>query len=240
MEKQTRKISAKEILADIKAGTDDRALMEKYQLTENRLQNILKKLLDSGVLKQQDLNNRISVPEKSAGVAWECPACGKPQIKAMDECPNCGAIRAKFRENKAMGTSQNLSNETSNETEEPAMPDNFGFMKKAKKAFLDEAYSRGLWKFRVTYLNFVLTLVAILLLIQVGIGLGMIGHRVQEFHVKSASGNAPLQRVHIESVSENLPLQRVHIDSVSGNLPVTIKAPLSFGGNVCAGQCGNF
>jgi hypothetical protein len=42
-----RTINAKEILADIKAGMDNAALMEKYHLTDKSLQSVFKKLTDT-------------------------------------------------------------------------------------------------------------------------------------------------------------------------------------------------
>ncbi len=98
MAKETRQISAKAILADIKAGMDDTALMKKYQLSDKGLQSIFKKLVDAGVLKQEELEKRKREPDKIVDVAWKCPACGKPQSRRYDECPNCGVIVAKFRE----------------------------------------------------------------------------------------------------------------------------------------------
>ena len=47
-----RTISTKEILADIKAGMDDAALMEKYWLSGKTLQSLFKKLVDTGVLRR--------------------------------------------------------------------------------------------------------------------------------------------------------------------------------------------
>ena len=47
-----RTINAKEILADIKAGMDDSALIEKCALSEKGLQSLFKKLTDAGLLKQ--------------------------------------------------------------------------------------------------------------------------------------------------------------------------------------------
>lgn len=56
MEKPTVKVSAKEVLADIRAGMSDRDLMKKYGLSEKGLQSLSKKLIDAGVLKQSELN----------------------------------------------------------------------------------------------------------------------------------------------------------------------------------------
>ena len=92
-----RTISTKEILADIKAGMDDAALMEKYWLSGKTLQSLFKKLVDTGVLRQNDLEKRTLMSEKSYAIAWECPACGAPQTKAYDECPRCGVVTAKFK-----------------------------------------------------------------------------------------------------------------------------------------------
>jgi hypothetical protein len=89
---ETHKISAKEILADIKAGMDNSALMKKYGLSDKGLQSIFKKLMDMGVLKQEELEKRTCSPGKVMDVAWKCPACGKPQSKQYDECPDCGVI----------------------------------------------------------------------------------------------------------------------------------------------------
>ncbi|MGO9572349.1 MAG: hypothetical protein ACLP5H_32945 [Desulfomonilaceae bacterium] len=56
-----RTINVKEILADIKAGMDDSALMEKYGISEKGLNKVFKKLTDAGVLKQrlQDMRRAI-------------------------------------------------------------------------------------------------------------------------------------------------------------------------------------
>jgi len=63
MDKKT--INAKEILADIKAGMNDAALMEKYGLSEKGLQSLYKKLTDAGLLKHRELEHRTSEPEKA-------------------------------------------------------------------------------------------------------------------------------------------------------------------------------
>jgi rubrerythrin len=91
-------INAKEILADIKAGMSNPALMEKYQLSEKGLQSLFEKLTDAGAFKQREPEKRPSEPDKILEYVWKCPACGKPQMKQADECPDCGVIVAKFRE----------------------------------------------------------------------------------------------------------------------------------------------
>ncbi len=60
-------INAKEILADIKAGTNDAALMEKYGLSEKGLQSLFKMLVDAGVLKNSELGEQMSSLQQKTG-----------------------------------------------------------------------------------------------------------------------------------------------------------------------------
>jgi len=53
------KISAKELIADIRAGMDDPALMKKYGLAAQGLQSIFNKLIAAGALQQDELDNRM-------------------------------------------------------------------------------------------------------------------------------------------------------------------------------------
>ncbi len=90
-------INAKEILADIKAGMDDSALMEKYGLSEKGLQSLFEKLTYAGALKQREPEKRPSGPHKVIEYTWKCPACGKPQTKRSDQCPECGKIGSRIK-----------------------------------------------------------------------------------------------------------------------------------------------
>jgi hypothetical protein len=92
-----RTMNAQKFLADIKGGMDDAGLMEKYRLSGDLLQSVFGKLVDTGLLKRHDLENRTLMSEKSIAIAWECPACGIPQPKEYDECPRCGVIASKFK-----------------------------------------------------------------------------------------------------------------------------------------------
>ncbi len=86
-------VSAKEILADIKAGMNNTALMQKYGLSDKGLQSIFKKLVDAGMLEREESEKRASASEKSIDWAWKCPACGKLLTKQA-ECPDCGVIES--------------------------------------------------------------------------------------------------------------------------------------------------
>jgi hypothetical protein len=48
-----RKISAKEVVAEIEAGIDDVALMQKYGLSVRQLAGLYKKLEDAGLLQRR-------------------------------------------------------------------------------------------------------------------------------------------------------------------------------------------
>jgi hypothetical protein len=92
------KVSAKEIVKDIRSGMDDAALMKKYQISAQGLRILYKKLLDMGAITEAELSNRTLASDKTMAFAWKCPACGKPQVAGMPECPDCGIVVAKFRE----------------------------------------------------------------------------------------------------------------------------------------------
>ena len=91
-------INAKQALTDIRSGMSDTELMEKYGLSDKGLQILLKKLVDVGHLKEHELQARSSATSAGVRIAWKCPACGTPQTRAYDECPNCGVIVVKFQQ----------------------------------------------------------------------------------------------------------------------------------------------
>lgn len=99
-----RQLSAKEILQDIRAGMDDIALMVKYDLSAQGLQTAFTKLIATGLLKQDDLDERTPSHEPTANLGWKCPACGKPQPTEFEECPVCGVIVRKYNSDAAPTT----------------------------------------------------------------------------------------------------------------------------------------
>lgn len=79
-------VNAREILKDIKAGMDNTALIRKYQLSEKGLHSVFKKLVDSGALKQEDLDSRLASHDGP-------PPASKPKNSGAPElhvCPKCG------------------------------------------------------------------------------------------------------------------------------------------------------
>jgi len=59
-----RKISAKELLKDIRKGINDSELMKKYQVSQQGLHKLFQKLVAAGRLSQSDINGRFQ-PTKS-------------------------------------------------------------------------------------------------------------------------------------------------------------------------------
>jgi len=90
---EKRKITAREILGDVRTGAGDPALMEKYKLSAQGLQSVFNKLLKAGVLTQQELDDRVPMSERTVDVGlFICPACGNIQGKEFTKCPRCGFV----------------------------------------------------------------------------------------------------------------------------------------------------
>jgi len=53
-----RKVSVKELVADVRLGLGDTAIMEKYQLTKRMLDAVFDKVLEKGALTRADLDGR--------------------------------------------------------------------------------------------------------------------------------------------------------------------------------------
>jgi hypothetical protein len=98
-----RKLSAKQILADIRSGMDRRALKRKYALSDKALDSVCARLAAKGALSEREMRGLSPerhlpkappvVPEK---FGWRCPACSTPQATEMPECPVCGVVVEKF------------------------------------------------------------------------------------------------------------------------------------------------
>ncbi len=60
----TRRFSVNEVLGDIRAGFDNTELRRKYELSENGLERLLDKMLELGVITQEELNKRKALFDK--------------------------------------------------------------------------------------------------------------------------------------------------------------------------------
>ena len=165
---EQRRVSIKEIKADMRAGMADSEILEKHQISEGTLQKVFSKLLEVGALSQSELDNRMPFPKKTLNSPWKCPACGKPQTKEVEVCPDCGVIINKFREKQSESQSQETS--TVNKLQEKFAPikekvkENIAPISSRAKEEISSLKGRG-WSF--TYLNIILTVIAILMTIQV-------------------------------------------------------------------------
>jgi hypothetical protein len=92
-----RTINAKEAATDIRSGMTSSDLMQKYGVSAKGLDKLFRKLVDAGLLHENELNLRNEDPVRTMHVAWKCPACGAAQTREYAECPQCGVIVAKFR-----------------------------------------------------------------------------------------------------------------------------------------------
>jgi diguanylate cyclase (GGDEF)-like protein/PAS domain S-box-containing protein len=64
-----RRIDAREALADIRCGMTDRALMKKYAISAAGLQSLFDKLLEAGFIGQLEIDERVSLSEKTVEIA---------------------------------------------------------------------------------------------------------------------------------------------------------------------------
>ncbi|MFH1114453.1 MAG: hypothetical protein V1792_11075 [Pseudomonadota bacterium] len=63
MAKPTVKISAKEVLKDIRSGLEDNEFMLKYNLTYRQLQRLFRKMIKAGYVSPLELAQRLCVTE---------------------------------------------------------------------------------------------------------------------------------------------------------------------------------
>jgi len=90
--KPVKKISAKAIMADLKAGSSDTELMKKYAISYNALQDIFSKLIEAGLATKAYFNKR-ALKQSSArspeGSTRDCPHCGYSSSTPFTRCPRC-------------------------------------------------------------------------------------------------------------------------------------------------------
>lgn len=63
MNKPVVKISANEVLNDIRSGVDDQSLMAKYNLSYRQLQGLFRKMIKAGYVTPLELAKRLCVTE---------------------------------------------------------------------------------------------------------------------------------------------------------------------------------
>jgi hypothetical protein len=98
---QKRKISAREVVSDIKAGMRHSQLKAKYGLSNDSLESVLRKLVSAGALTEKDLaetrvEGTMSAEDTSTAAIVSCPGCRSPLPEGTTECPLCGVVFEKF------------------------------------------------------------------------------------------------------------------------------------------------
>jgi len=91
-EKSIKKVSAKAIMADLKADMSDSQLMEKYGLSFQGLQDLFAKLIHAKLATETYFQKRAMKQaarpvEKEAGST--CPYCGYQATQSFTHCPRC-------------------------------------------------------------------------------------------------------------------------------------------------------
>jgi hypothetical protein len=87
---EKRKITAREVMQDIRAGKSDQALMQKFHVSAQGLQSLFDKLVRAGVATQRELDDRVPINERTVDLGlFVCPACGNIQGKEFVTCPRC-------------------------------------------------------------------------------------------------------------------------------------------------------
>jgi hypothetical protein len=92
---EKKKISAKEISADIKSGMTNADLMAKYHLSAQDLKKIRHKLKALGITDESDRPQVVKKPIARHHPGQRCPSCDFPLADDDIECPRCGIVISK-------------------------------------------------------------------------------------------------------------------------------------------------
>jgi len=91
-QKNTKKISAKAIMADLKANLSDGQLMEKYGLSFQGLQDLFAKLIQAKLATETYFQKRAmkqTVRPVASETGTSCPYCGYQGLESFTHCPRC-------------------------------------------------------------------------------------------------------------------------------------------------------
>jgi hypothetical protein len=91
--KTTKKISAKAIMSDLKAGLSDSELMQRYGISFQGLQDLFSKLVEAKLATKAYFEKR-AMTQAGFGPKEDkrrtCPYCGFSSGSAFTSCPRCG------------------------------------------------------------------------------------------------------------------------------------------------------
>jgi len=106
-----RKIRAKKILQDVRAGLDDNQLIEKYEITARTLQYVFRKLVQAGLMTDLEYYERSKLTESDVFRAFSeepdavlrCPDCGEPLPEHGGDCMFCQTIDGTTKNSRSSG-----------------------------------------------------------------------------------------------------------------------------------------
>lgn len=91
--KSVKKISAKAIMSDLKAGLSDSELMHKYGISFQGLQDLFSKLMEAKLATKAYFEKRAvtqAMLHPKEDEARTCPYCGFSSDDQFTRCPRCG------------------------------------------------------------------------------------------------------------------------------------------------------
>jgi uncharacterized protein (DUF433 family) len=98
--KAKKKVSAKELLADIRAGMDDSSLMEKHGLSSRRILQAMNRLMGQGLMSPSELADRRSLAKTVYMPVFKCSVCGDITFTKTEKCSRCGSPLKSLSKNK--------------------------------------------------------------------------------------------------------------------------------------------
>ena len=96
----TRKISARELVADIKSGISYDALVGRYALSDQDAEKAFSKLVSAGLVRVDELPTKFSTesthrdsrPVSRTVHSFRCPVCGTVAVEGDKACVQCGML----------------------------------------------------------------------------------------------------------------------------------------------------
>jgi len=110
---EKRRISAKQLLSDIRSGMDGGQLKQEHGLSDGSLEKVLRKLSSAGLLTEIKMQSLLVSPTTlgdatsqavHTATLQKCPACDARLTSDSPECPVCGVVFAKFTSSREQGS----------------------------------------------------------------------------------------------------------------------------------------
>jgi len=114
---EKRRISAQQLLSDIRSGVDAEQLKQRHNLSDRSLESVLRKLAAAGLLTEAEMKKLSLAPpslrdapqnDSQTGSLQKCPACGAPLTSNSPECLACGVVVAKYVARQEQGSLAHL------------------------------------------------------------------------------------------------------------------------------------